>query len=140
MRHYINLIEKIIVRDDAASDVDGKMRQVALHLNPSREETAMLMSRCVEKEIRGFVGDRPENAGQVIIWDAYLTDHAGAGELLRNAVAGDWWMRFSMSDVEFRSGIIRNYIDQGAGPEQWAMVPLRHLARMLGQEPTFKET
>jgi hypothetical protein len=137
LHHPARLVEKVIIRDRAASDVDGEIRDLTIHMNPSRQEAEALLSKSVEKAIRGFVR---ENDGTVVIWDAYLTDHGGADYLLKQHGYGNWWPRFSVEMREFQQGVIRNYLDGGIDEDGWDAVPREHLTRMFGTEPRFVPT
>jgi hypothetical protein len=53
LHHPARLVEKVIIRDRAASDVDGEIRGLTIHMNPSRQEAEALLSKSVEKAIRG---------------------------------------------------------------------------------------
>jgi hypothetical protein len=137
--------EAVIIRDRAASDVDGQMRDLTIHLNPGNAEALTLLKRSVEHSIRGLVR---ESDGFVVIWDAYLTDHQRAEQLLKSHGHGEWWPRFSIDVSEFASGVVRNYIerdedqvsDSGMSESDWKKIPTSHLTRMLGKPPRFVPT
>ena len=129
--------EAVIIHDRATSDVDGKMRDLTIHMNPGKQETEALLDRSLDGAIRGFVRDSGNDIGAVVIWDAYLTDHGGAEYLLKQHGYGEWWPRFSVSRNGFKTGIVGNYLDHGMKEADWDALPKKHLARMMGQEPTF---
>ena len=38
LHHPARLVEKVIIRDRTASDVDGEIRDLTIHMNPSRRK------------------------------------------------------------------------------------------------------
>lgn len=131
------LHEEVVIRDRASSDVDGRLRDLIIVHNPSRREAKALMDRSVAGELRGFLSDHAETAGQIYLWDAYITDHARAEDLLRENGLPVFWPRFSLSADDLAAHRLSAYIDQDIDEDAWRAIPTRHLERMFGQKPDF---
>lgn len=129
--------EQVVVRDRAASDVDGKMRDLVILMNPTARQTEAFLRRCVEQTVRGCVGDTQAEDGVVFIWDAYLTDHAGAGDLLRKHGLPDPFPRFTMTLQQFHEGIVHAY-SASISDVDWGKIPTHHLERMLGKPVRYE--
>ncbi len=134
------ITEAVFIRDRAVSDVDGETRDLIVLLNPSLTEARAFLARTVEASrpsrgsLRGFVR---ETDGFIVIWDAYVAEHATVFDLLSD---DSWWPRFSMDGNDFENGVVRNYIDGGINQEGWARISTGHFIRMLGRQPIFKPT
>lgn len=144
IRNFINIVEdanctelseQVIIHKRAMCDAQGKVRDLTIHLNPGRQETVSILNRASDNRVRGFVNEKD---GSVVIWDAYMLDHAGADELLSQHGYDSWWNRFEFSIQDFAEGRIHNYIDDGIDHDAWMSIPTKHLARMFGREPVLQ--
>lgn len=132
----VALGEAMIVRDQAASDHDNEMRDLVIHHNPGRNDLAALLANSREKTLRGFID---EKAGDIYVWDAYVTDHGGADEMMRKHGYNPPFPRFI---IELENGVAQAfaYLDHGMKEEDWLDANTTKMDRALGHETIWRWT
>ena len=130
------MAEQMIIRDQAASDHDNEIRDLVIHHNPGRNDLAALLANSREKTLRGLIN---EHTGDIYVWDAYVTDHAGGDMMMRKHGFNPPFPRFI---IELRNGLTQAfaYLDHGMKEDDWLAANTSKIDRALGYETIWEWT
>lgn len=141
MRWIEVLNEKLVIQGEKAhSDVDGQLRELKIYLNPSRSETTALLGNCIDDAgLRGYL----LTSGDVLIWDSYIADHAGAEDIFRVHGFPRGECRFAIGRAGYSRGeiyvyetdIYRDRTEDKTAALIAAFTDGKNITRMFGKSP-----